>query len=251
MSASETPVKSVMIEERVSPENPDWNFENHRKVYVFFAHQVSGASVLDVGCGAGYGSELLRTEGGCSEYFGVDYDPGAVSMSERKFGAFGSFAQMDAHELKFEDRSFDVVVSSENLEHLEDPERALSEKARVLKDDGWVMIGTPNKEMFSPGEPGSPNPFHKDEFQYLDLWKMMKSHWEQVCIIENFWESDFELGRKQKAVRLQSGQHGVLHKQRGHYKFCGKVFDMSLLHNTHSFMALATQARKRTVHALR
>ena len=51
----------------------------------------------------------------------------------------------DACELPVRDESFDVVISSEMLEHTRMPRRALEELARVLRADGVLVLTTPNR----------------------------------------------------------------------------------------------------------
>lgn len=48
----------------------------------------------------------------------------------------------DAHNLPFEDASFEVVVCSEMLEHADNPQKVISEIKRVLKPEGRVVLTT-------------------------------------------------------------------------------------------------------------
>lgn len=54
----------------------------------------------------------------------------------------------DACNLPFVDSSFATVVATEILEHLEQPEIAVKEIKRVLKDDGRIVISVPNRYNF-------------------------------------------------------------------------------------------------------
>ena len=56
-----------------------------------------------------------------------------------------SWMQQDACALTIPDSSFDVVISSECIEHVPHPEKALREMARVLKPGGFILVTTPNK----------------------------------------------------------------------------------------------------------
>ncbi len=100
-----------------------------------------GAEVLDVGAGAGHYSGLMRSLGGRVRC--VDYDQAKVDMlKDAGFDALRADAQ---EVLPFPDGSFDFVTALEVIEHLEKPQRLLAEAARVLKDDGLLLISTPNR----------------------------------------------------------------------------------------------------------
>ena len=51
--------------------------------------------------------------------------------------------RMDITDIKFENKSFDIIFCSHVLEHVEDDRKALCEFYRVLKDDGWAIILVP------------------------------------------------------------------------------------------------------------
>jgi len=51
----------------------------------------------------------------------------------------------NAEELPFEDESFDTVVCTDVLEHLEHPERVVAEMRRVLKEDGELIVMVPSQ----------------------------------------------------------------------------------------------------------
>ncbi|MGB0371056.1 MAG: class I SAM-dependent methyltransferase [Opitutales bacterium] len=230
------------ILERVSPDSPDLNFENHCKVYRFFANCITGGAVLDVGSGNGYGAEILASSD-LESYVGVDYSEDSVAYARENYGEKGTFQQMDAHALEFQDQRFDWVISSENLEHLADPRKALLEKARVLKPSGFALIGTPNKEMFSAGEQGSPNPFHVDEFYYTQLLDLVLGAFQKVLIFENTLEPESIIGKQMLNERLASGKHGVVHNSSTSVHFMGRAWNLSSLENTHSFMVIAGDPR--------
>ena len=50
---------------------------------------------------------------------------------------------MDAMQLDFKENSFDIVFMMEILEHIKEPEKAISEVFRVLKEDGYIVFSTP------------------------------------------------------------------------------------------------------------
>jgi len=102
---------------------------------------------LDVGCGEGGLTRMLWEKGYKS--FGIDVDQEKIETAKKRFGATElNFEMQDAAALKFPDKSFDLVLCLELIEHIDDPEGLLIEIARVLKPGGTLVISTPNR--FSP-----------------------------------------------------------------------------------------------------
>ena len=145
--------------------------QDHLARYAFAAEFVSGKSVLDVACGSGYGSSYLFDKG-ARVVIGGDISAEAIEiagMSYRRPG--GGFVLLDATRLPFADNSFEVIVSMETIEHLEQYERYLGECKRVLKGGGIFICSTPNRghgipEITSFG-PDHVHEFYLEEFQGL------------------------------------------------------------------------------------
>jgi ubiquinone/menaquinone biosynthesis C-methylase UbiE len=101
----------------------------------------AGQRVLDVACGAGYGTALL-SEKGC-EAVGVDNDEqllcDAGNLYKNKI-----FINADALYLPFANDAFDAVLSFETIEHIRDNKKFLDEIYRVLRPGGIFICSTPN-----------------------------------------------------------------------------------------------------------
>ena len=101
-----------------------------------------GARVLDVATGPGYVA-MAFAEAGC-EVMGIDLTEEPLSIAEQKRQARGltnlQFQLGDAEHLPFREQEFDVVVSRFALHHCEDPQRVLTEMARVCRIQGMVAI---------------------------------------------------------------------------------------------------------------
>jgi SAM-dependent methyltransferase len=95
--------------------------------------------VLVVGCGDGYEAADL------AEFFECAVDAIDVENYFTTLHARVSFRQMDARALEFSDETFDVVYSFHAIEHIPEPERAMTEMRRVLRRGGTYMIGVPNR----------------------------------------------------------------------------------------------------------
>lgn len=110
----------------------------------FLANKIAfsnGMRLLDVGCGDGWGMDLLRKLG--LRPVGVDLAPVKVKTA-RTFGH--EVYECDMGALTMPDASFDIVLCSHALEHSRDVKRALAEMYRVLKDKGLLLIVVPLEE---------------------------------------------------------------------------------------------------------
>jgi ubiquinone/menaquinone biosynthesis C-methylase UbiE len=88
-----------------------------------------GERVLEVGCGEGYLLERMRRSYPDAVMAGLDISYGIVQTA--RDGGNASVLQASAYELPWPDKSWDVVVACEVMEHLDEPERALAELRRV------------------------------------------------------------------------------------------------------------------------
>jgi SAM-dependent methyltransferase len=146
-----------------------WYEHWHR--YHFAAPMVAGRKVLDIACGAGYGSALLART--ATRVVGADISQAAVDHASARYASISNveFRQADGTALPFADGSFDVVVSFETIEHLEPQEAFLDEVRRVLRPGGLVIMSCPNKVEYTDKR-GVINEFHvrelyRDEFAAL------------------------------------------------------------------------------------
>jgi SAM-dependent methyltransferase len=106
------------------------------------------ASVLDVGCAEGYFIKLVRDRYGANSW-GVDLSPVALAKAHHNYGL--SVAAADAKRLPFADGSFDLVYSTEVIEHVLDPEIMVAEMQRVSR--GTVLVTTPVSQSEDEHEP--------------------------------------------------------------------------------------------------
>lgn len=114
--------------------------------YKLAAEVLPAGTILDDGCGRGSGSVLLARAD--RHVIAIDPDPKAffdVSVEQRQMPIV--FRTKASERLEFPASRFDAVVSFEVIEHLRNQRTYVDEIARVLKDDGILMLSTPNRKV--------------------------------------------------------------------------------------------------------
>ena len=102
-----------------------------------------GLRVLDLGCGGGYNGALLK-RAGAREVVGVELHAGAAAQARKRLDAVvhGDLAHLDLSQLG--DEPFDVILASDVLEHLAEPEAVLARALTRLRPGGAVVVSLPN-----------------------------------------------------------------------------------------------------------
>lgn len=86
-------------------------------------------TILDLGCGTGTYARYLETKSCGCHYVGCDIDAELLRLAYR--GSSGNYVQCDIQLLPFKERSLDIVLCSEVLEHLSRPYEALTNLGRA------------------------------------------------------------------------------------------------------------------------
>ena len=99
--------------------------------------------LLDIGSGAGVGAALIAKTVSVDHVVCIDLSiPALVEVRKRGFSPL--VASAEGHKLPFPDKTFDIVMIDEVIEHLVDTDSIMDEIHRVLKDQGQLLISTPN-----------------------------------------------------------------------------------------------------------
>jgi len=152
----------------------------HEVVYAWVAHRVAAMAaelgrapvVLDAGCGEGYGTASLATHQ--AHALALDYDAfTAAHLAQAYPGLPAVRANLVALPLRRE--SVDMLVSLQTIEHLWDQEEFLAECSRVLRAGGLLVLSTPNRHTFPPG-----NIFHHRELDARELTDLLVGSFDDV-----------------------------------------------------------------------
>lgn len=161
--------------ERFTPECVREIWYEHYHRYAFATRLVKDKKVLDAACGEGYGSHILA--GTAEHVTGIDIDAKSIKHATNRYKQDNlSFINESCTKLTFEDNSFDVIVSFETLEHLELQQEMLAEFNRVLKEDGIIIISTPDKAHYSDAT-GFENEYHVKELYQSEFKDLLDNHW--------------------------------------------------------------------------
>lgn len=142
----------------------------HRAAYHFALELGADATrTLDLGCGSGYGTAELAAQ--LPFVIGVDRiwpDPDARVTDAHYLCA-------DLRGIPLASDAFDLVVSFQVIEHLEDPGPYLGAIRRLVRPGGVALITTPNR-LTSDGV----NPYHVHEYEAQELEGVLLSHFAAV-----------------------------------------------------------------------
>ena len=143
------PVELQLTGERTVPGIPAENywFRRHEAAYEFLAPLTAGSVLLEVGCGEGYGTDLLTRS--AQRVLGIDYDATTIAHARNRYPA-AQFVRANLAALPVASGAVDVVATLQVIEHVWDHGEFVDECRRVLRPGGRLMVTTPNRLTFSP-----------------------------------------------------------------------------------------------------
>lgn len=170
--------------ERFVPGNSGRRIEaDHIERYLFATAYVKDKKVLDIACGVGYGSTLLR-QAGANKYVGVDICNESIRYANQVYSTENTSFIVNSICSYKPPESFDVIVCFETIEHVDCYKPAISNLYSILKPGGLLIISSPNRVVTSPKarykEDKPSNIFHTQEFTPNELMELLVENGFQV-----------------------------------------------------------------------
>ncbi|QRP44562.1 class I SAM-dependent methyltransferase [Amycolatopsis sp. FDAARGOS 1241] len=160
--------------ERTVPGIPEENywFRRHEAAYLALLPHCAGATVLEAGCGEGYGAGLIATK--AKRVLALDHDVPTTEHVRRRYPDV-AVARANLVHLPLAAGSVDVVANFQVIEHLWDQAGFLAECFRVLRPGGKLLVTTPNRLTFTPDSDTPLNPFHTRELAPSELDGLLRA----------------------------------------------------------------------------
>jgi len=119
----------------------------HRRRILFnLIEQTNARNLLDVGCGNGELISLIKSRFGGIELAGVDLSPEVVGRNRARYPSV-KFDVLNIETSSLASQ-FDLVVSSEVIEHLNDRPKALTNMAAMVRPGGHLLLSSPSGKLF-------------------------------------------------------------------------------------------------------
>jgi SAM-dependent methyltransferase len=160
--------------ERTVPDIAEENywFRRHEAAYIELLPYCDGATVLEAGCGEGYGAGLIASR--AARVLAMDYDEPAIAHARCRYPEV-TLARANLAFLPVRSSTVDIVANFQVIEHLWDQAGFLAECHRVLRPGGRLLITTPNRITFTPDSDKPLNPYHTRELSPSELDSLLKA----------------------------------------------------------------------------
>ena len=201
--------KEGELEERVVPHIEDrLNYLFHLTRYYFSLLYLRDKDVVDIGCGTGYGDFIISKE--AKRVIGIDNSKEAIDFAKEHYKKENvEFYQMDWKEIKNFKEKFDVIISFEFIEHIKEQEEFLGLIKEILKENGIVIISTPNKSISSGN-----NIYHCKELNPLEFENLTSKYFKNYRIYGQFLRDKCkeEIKRIEEEIKRHSKYIEIIRK---------------------------------------
>ncbi len=174
-------------------------FCQHQKVYAFIKKFIKNKLVLEIGSGNGYGAYKLSKH--AKKILALDKDKLSIQKSNEKLRSKNLiFINSDIESFNSKEK-FDVIIVLQTIEHIRDPKKLLKKIKSFLKDNGLVIISTPNRITQSFNE----NPYHYREYSPSEFKNLLLSNFKNVSLYGLFGDeiiNEYETVRKKRVLKM-------------------------------------------------
>ena len=176
-----------------------WHLDSVLQAIYDLLATTGATSILDAGCGEGFVTGYLAARDSTLSLTGVDLNQAAIDYAARRFGKHARFQTGSVYKLPFSDKSFDLVLCSEVLEHLSDPNFAVRELKRVAQS--YVLVTVPREPLFkwtndlSRALGFSMDPGHVNFWTVTSFRKYIRAHFADPTFARKHLIYQLALGR--------------------------------------------------------
>jgi SAM-dependent methyltransferase len=194
--------------------------------------------LLDVGCATGYLLEAAQVRGWAP--YGVEYATWAAAIAQKKFG-HGAIFNGTLEQCSFPENFFDAIVMTDLIEHVRRPQETLLKASKLLKDDGLLLIVTPDTAAFSHHLMGKRWTHYKPEhffyfnrrsFQYLANnggWEIIHYGKAAKALNIDYFHTQFNVYPHWLLTPLVNILHTLLPRSAGKRNFFLSIGEMVLV----------------------
>ena len=150
--------------------------------YVFASQYIKNSNTLEVGCGGGQGLNILAKQS--KSLIGCDIDDSNIQTCTTTYKGRDNIKidNLNAEELSYADNSFDLIVLFETIYYLNDAKIFLKNMYRMLKDGGYLIISTANKDW----PEFNPSPFSTKYYSVPELYTLANKAGFEVGMYASF-----------------------------------------------------------------
>lgn len=173
----------------------------HFCAYKFAKDFIYGKTVLDIGCGEGYGSYYLA--GFAKEVLGIDYDQAIIDYAKDKYQRNNLiFSTMDVKNLKSLHNKLDVICAFQFIEHIQDINNLLVSIESLLNPHGIFICSTPNRKDASPDSDKPLSKFHVTEYLLDEFKELLETYFTKSDMFGLKRGRELNLYRRLKKIGL-------------------------------------------------
>lgn len=157
-------------------------------------HLKSGDKVLDIASGVGFGGASIASK--VKHVICADIDNDTLREGEKRYSHINNieFSLQNVIATEFLDNHFDVVLSMETIEHIEDTAAYCKEISRVVRSGGLLILSTPQNSLGHIPV----NPEHVREYSVQQLLELMSQYFDVEIV----------MGLKSGTITFQGDSYG-------------------------------------------